>query len=145
MPDEPSIRAIESGTVIDHIPAGRGLKVARLLKLDRASAQVVIGLNLDSPSLGKKDLLKIEKRELSEQETSKIAVYAPEAMITIVRDFKVVEKRSVEPPNFIQGLVDCPNQRCITNHSEVETGFAVAQWPKAIFLTCRYCERRFAL
>lgn len=87
--------------------------------------------------MGRKDVVKIENRELRAEEVDRIALIAPQAKINIIRDFQVVEKKGVEIPEIIRGVVRCPNPGCITNTNEpVASTFEVL--PKG--LHCLYCD-----
>ncbi|MBN2461393.1 MAG: aspartate carbamoyltransferase regulatory subunit, partial [Candidatus Cloacimonetes bacterium] len=79
------VNAIKNGTVIDHITAGKVLKVIEILDL-AGSDVVMIGMNLPSNKLNKKDILKIENRELSPDEVNSIALIAPKATLIIIQD-----------------------------------------------------------
>lgn len=136
-----SVAAIENGTVIDHIRKGGALKVLRLLKLDDHDKTVTLGLNLPSKTLGYKDLIKIEGRTLTAAEASEVAIFAPEASINIISNFKVVKKFKVELPQMIEKWMRCPNSRCITNHESIVTKFAVLKRGNNVELKCYYCEK----
>lgn len=136
-----SVSAIERGTVIDHIPAGMGLEVMKLLKLERHSSCVLIGLSLDSASHGHKDLIKIEDRELSPEEANHIALLAPEASISIIEDFEVLRKFKVALPDEIHDSVPCINARCITRHEPVQTRYRVRLRGQLAELRCHFCRQ----
>ncbi len=141
MSEELVVRRISNGTVIDHIPAGRALKVLRILGITGEEGYMVsMVMNVYSKKLGKKDIVKVEGRELSSEEVNKIALVAPTATINIVRDYEVVEKRKVELPNRIEGIVRCVNPRCVTNapREAVHPSFRVIS-KKPLKLVCEYC------
>ncbi|MEZ5315136.1 MAG: aspartate carbamoyltransferase regulatory subunit [Chlamydiales bacterium] len=139
-----SVAAIEYGTVIDHIPAKTGLRIAHLLKLASYRHQVTLGLNLPSKTMGYKDLLKVEGREVSESEASQIAIFAPKATINIIQNFELVKKFSVTLPEKIEGILHCSNEHCVTNHQEILTRFKVSVSSHLISLKCYYCDKHFA-
>jgi len=130
---------IEDGTVIDHIPSPKGMLVFKMLSCENEGI-VSIGLNFDSKKGGKKDLLKYEKKFLCKEETDKIAVIAPEATINIIKDGEVLEKRYIEMPSEIKGILKCTNPNCITNHEKITTYFKVVD-QKPVRVMCQYCER----
>jgi aspartate carbamoyltransferase regulatory subunit len=131
------VSKIRNGTVIDHLAAGEALNVLALLGIDGSGGETVsIGMNVPSDQLAKKDIVKVEDRELSQSEVDVLAVIAPEATINIIRDFDVVEKKRVERPEAVDGVVSCPNRNCITNDDEpIRTRFAVL----GDALRCDYC------
>ena len=131
------VSKIESGTVIDHIPGGQAVNVLTILGIDTDTTDTLsVGINVPSDRLGSKDIVKVESRELSADEVDVLSLIAPEATINIVRDFEVVEKLRVEPPEEVVGVLACPNANCITNENEpVETRFEVLRDG----VRCEYC------
>ncbi|SHH24669.1 aspartate carbamoyltransferase regulatory subunit [Halobaculum gomorrense] len=121
------VSKIRNGTVIDHISGGQALNVLAILGIDGSEGVgVSIGMNVPSDKLGTKDVLKVEDRELSQGEVDVLSLLAPEATVNIVREFEVVEKKRVERPERVVGLLTCPNHNCITNQDEpVESAFEV--------------------
>ncbi len=135
------ITPIRNGTVIDHIPPGCAIKVLHVLHLPESTSSVIsVAMNVKS-KFGKKDIVKVENRELDSKEVDKIALIAPKATINIIRDLEVAEKHKVHLPEEIIGLVKCSNPTCISNAREpVQTRFIlVDQDPPRI--RCYYCER----
>ncbi|MCM2466173.1 aspartate carbamoyltransferase regulatory subunit [Methanoculleus oceani] len=132
------VSPIRNGTVIDHITAGEALNVLRILGITGSTPECLsIATNVESKRMGKKDIVKIENRELRTEEVDRIALLAPQAKINIIREYKVVEKKGVEIPEVLRGVVRCPNPGCITNTNEpVESTFEVL--PKG--LHCLYCD-----
>lgn len=138
-----SVAAIKNGTVIDHIPAGSALKILLVLKLTQNTYKTTLGLHFISSSMGFKDIIKIEDRFLTEKESHDIAVFAPRATITIIKNYKIVEKINAKLPSAIYDLLVCPNPRCITHDSGISTLFHVEESRQSVYLRCHYCERLF--
>ena len=116
------VSKIRNGTVIDHVTAGEALHVLAILGIDGQGGEVVsLGMNVPSGRLGRKDIVKVEGRELSQSEVDVLSLIAPEATINIVRDYDVVEKLRVERPDAVSGVISCPNPNCITNANEPVT------------------------
>jgi aspartate carbamoyltransferase regulatory subunit len=134
------VQPIRDGTVIDHIKAGQAVNVLKILGITgTSSAMVSMAMNVSSKTLGYKDIVKIENRELEEKEVDKISLISPSATISIIRDFEVAEKYQVELPDMVEGLVKCANPNCISNTNEpVTSKFEVKKDP--IRLRCVYCE-----
>lgn len=135
------VTPIKKGTVIDHIPPGFALKVLHVLSIpEDTSSAVSIAMNVKS-KMGKKDIVKIENKELDKTEVNKISLIAPNATINIIRDYEVIKKDRVQLPNEIVGIVKCSNPTCISNSREpVDTRFIlVSKNPPHI--KCYYCER----
>lgn len=138
---ELKVSAIREGTVIDHIPAGKGLKVIEILHLNRTNGgALLLAVNVSSEKLGRKDIVKVEGRYLSEEEVNKIALIAPNATVNIVRDYRVAEKFKVVIPEEIVGILTCPNPNCVSNHEYVKSRFHVEK-REPLKLRCHYCER----
>src|SRR6056297_2437872 len=132
------VSKIRNGTVIDHVEGGQALNVLAILGIDGSEGfGVSVGMNVPSDRLGRKDIVKVEERELSQSEVDVLSLIAPEATINIVRDFDVVEKDRVTRPDTVTGVLSCPNRNCITNAGEpVETRFDVV----ADGVRCDYCS-----
>ena len=105
------VAAIENGTVIDHIPSEKTYQVAQLLGLQDLSTPVTIGYNLLSKKLGKKGIIKVADKFFTDEEISRLSVVAPNIVLNIIRDYEVVEKKTVVTPAEIKGIVKCNNLR----------------------------------
>ena len=134
------VSAIKEGTVIDHIPAKNLFKVITILGLDKIENQITFGTNLDSDKLGAKAIIKVTDVFFEDREINKISLIAPFAKLNIIRDYEVVEKKVVEIPEKITGIVKCVNPKCITNHERITTCFKVVH-KQPIALKCKYCEK----
>ncbi len=121
------INPIKNGTVIDHITSGEALNVLKIIGITGTTTESVsVATNVSSGKIGKKDIVKIENRELRKEEMDRIALIAPRVSINIIRDYKVYAKGGVERPKFLLGVVRCPNPGCITNaHEPVSSRFEV--------------------
>ena len=64
----------------------------------------------------------------------------PDAKLNIIKDYEVVEKKVVEVPDHITGIVKCMNPKCITNYEHVKTRFRIIS-KKNVSLRCHYCEK----
>jgi aspartate carbamoyltransferase regulatory subunit len=139
---EMKVRPIKNGTVIDHIAGGQALNVLKILGIYGTSdAPVSVVMNVESGKLGKKDIVKVEDRELKEMEVNRIALIAPAATINIIRNYKVIEKRHVDLPTEIVGVVRCQNPSCISNTSEPISSRMMVKTKNPVLLRCVYCEQ----
>lgn len=140
--EELRVKKIKEGTVIDHISAGNALTVLNILGITNHTGQVVsVAINVPSSKIGRKDIVKIEGRELNADEVDKIALIAPQATINIIRDFNVIEKQQVKLPKFIREILKCANPTCVSNSREpVEPAFSVEN-EDPLVLRCHYCGR----
>lgn len=137
---ELQVSAIENGTVIDHIPADKLFDVINVLGIATIENAMTFGTNLKSSKLGTKAIIKIWDKFLEDDEVNKLALVAPSAKINIIRDYDVVEKKKVNVPEKVEGIVKCMNPKCITNHEYVRTKFDVVD-TRPIVLKCHYCEK----
>ncbi len=135
------VNAIKNGTVIDHIAAGKILKVIDILNLTGDNS-VMVGMNLASNKIGKKDIIKIENRELSKEEVNSIALIAPRATLIIINNFEIVNKTSFDMPEYIEEHIICPNPKCITNSEEIPSKFYINNAETAT-ARCLYCEKKY--
>ena len=141
MSDRPyKVYKIENGIAIDHIPKKQGFNVLKVLGLFKEhDSLITMGINLTSSKMGFKDVVKIENKELSEEELNKIALVAPTASINIIKNSEVVRKHEAVLPEKVVGLIKCPNPNCITRNEDIKTIF----YPSENKLKCHYCERIF--
>jgi len=132
------VSKIRNGTVIDHVAGGQALNVLAILGIDGSGGETVsLGMNVPSDRLGRKDVVKVEGRELSQSEVAVLSLIAPDATINIIREYEVVEKLRVERPDRVVGVLACPNRNCITAADEpVESKFDVLENG----VRCAYCE-----
>lgn len=143
MKSELKIRAIKNGTVIDHITANKSLHVLKILGLpDAENKNVTIAMNVSSNEIGRKDILKIENRELESEELNQVALIAPKATINIIRDYEPVKKDKIVLPEEIKSILKCTNSKCITNYENepITSKFKVVEkYPPVV--RCHYCEK----
>jgi len=133
---------IENGTVIDHIASPMALKIIEILKV-KEEGIISVGMNFVSKKTKKKDIIKIENVYLDKHETDIIALISPKATINIIKNSKVIEKRTIDMPKNIEGIMKCPNPMCVTNnYHDCETKFKVIKYDDhSTMVRCHYCER----
>ena len=95
---ELQVAALESGTVIDHIPSAKLFEVISLLHLEQERSAVTVGYNLKSKKMGNKSIIKVADKFFSDDEINQLSVVAPNVTLSIIRDFEVVEKKEVKMP-----------------------------------------------
>lgn len=134
------VAALQNGTVIDHIPTDKVFDIVNLLKLQEMKTPITIGNYLSSHRMGRKGIIKISDRFFTDHEVDKMAVIVPNIQLTTIRDYEVVDKKSVTMPDEINGIVKCPNPKCITNHEPMLTRFFVTD-KECGSLRCRYCNK----
>jgi len=134
------VAKIKNGTVIDHITAGHAMNVAKILGIGETHEGVVtIAMNVPSKDLGKKDMVKIEGREINPEEVDKIALLAPHATINIIRNYEVTEKEEVKLPKIVKGIVKCANPACISNSNEPVQPIFYVESEEPLSIKCHYC------
>jgi len=137
------VSAIKNGTVIDHIAAGQAFRIIRLLSLQNSNNKVTIGLHLPSKRFGKKDLIKIESRVLTESEANEIVVFSPLATINVIENYTVIKKITTHLPDVMKKVFICPNPSCITQVEAIDSFFYITEQKQRVKLTCHYCEKIF--
>lgn len=136
---EMQVAALCNGTAIDHIPSDQVFKVVSLLNLQNIKNPVTIGNNLESKKMGSKGIIKITDKFFAEDEINRIALIAPNAILNIIKDYSVVEKKKLSLPQTIVGIVKCNNPKCITNNEPMLTRFEVLD-KEEVILKCHYCD-----
>ncbi len=114
MGSEMMVQKIRQGIVVDHIKAGIGLAILEMLAGDLKGRAVLLH-NAFSRKLGRKDVLKIEFGLSDGRELQLISLFSPGATLNWIEDWEVVRKEKVEPPEFVEGMLRCPNPKCISN------------------------------
>ena len=137
------VTAIRNGTVVDHIPSGYAMQVIRILRIntDRATP-VSLVMNVPSDKLGRKDVLKIEDRELDQEDLDRLALIAPAASIAIIRNHAVAEKMRVELRDNLVNIARCSFPNCITksNREPLPQRMKVVS-REPLEIRCYYCGR----
>ncbi len=136
------VQPIRNGTVIDHIEAGRGSKILYILELGNSGTTISLLINVQSKKQKRKDIIKVEDRELDENEIEKLALLSPNARVNIIRNYAVADKKIVDIPKFISDVVLCPNENCICNNERGATSNFCLVDNKSIQIQCTYCGRK---
>ena len=136
------VTAICNGTVVDHIPAGKALQVMQMLRVDIGrSNPISLVMNVPSGKAGRKDVLKIEDRELTQEELDRLALIAPNASVAIIRNYSA-EKRQIELGSELLNIARCSFWNCITQNSREPLPHklrVISADP--LDLRCSYCGR----
>lgn len=132
------ITSLENGVVIDHIKAGNGLKIFELLALENLNDEIAVILNAKSKELGRKDIIKIQNyRNIN---LDAVAIIDPAATINIIKNDEVIEKKTIELPEEIEGILNCQNPKCIsTSERNVTSKFTLINKEEKIY-KCSYCS-----
>ena len=130
---------LSDGTVIDHLPFGTAVRALQVLELPRGGP-VTVGMNVPSPTFGRKDIIRVEGVELSKVELNRLALLGERITVSLVRDGQVAHKVVLETRLDVEGILQCPNPACITNQEEVVSVFhRIGDFPYRF--RCHHCER----
>ena len=136
-----NIDSIVNGIVIDHITAGRGKEIYNLLHLRNLDCMVALITNAASVKMGRKDIIKIA--ESIELDTDALGYVDPGVTVSIICDGKTIEKKKLDLPLELEGVLHCKNPRCITStEPELAPVFKLTDRAKREY-RCIYCESKF--
>jgi len=137
------VTAIRNGTVIDHIPSGHAMRVLEMLAVDKStSVPVSMVMNVPSKKMGTKDIIKVEDRELNQDELNRLALVAPDARVAIIRAYSVAEKMTIELGDEVTNVVRCTFSNCITTNPREPLAHRLKVMSREpLVLRCHYCGR----
>lgn len=137
-----SIDSMENGIVIDHIGAGKGMKIYDLLHLDDLDCTVVLIRNARSGRYGRKDIIKIEG--ITDINLDVLGFIDHKITVDIIREGKIVEKKKLVPPAELKNVVRCKNPRCITSiEQNLDQVFRLYENNGTRHYRCIYCEQEY--
>ncbi len=140
---ELQVAALENGTVIDHIPSDKLFAVVNLLHLEECRTAVTVGYNLKSKKMGHKSIIKIANKFFTDEELNQLAAITPNVSLCIIKDYEIVEKKTVTLPDELIGIIRCKNPKCITNNEPMSTHFRVIDHTTGT-MCCHYCNTQLA-
>lgn len=133
-----NIDSIKNGIVIDHIQAKKGMEIYEALKLYELDCSVAIITNARSKKMGRKDIIKIDKK--MDVNIDILGYIDPNITINIVENDRRTKKYHVELPKKIINVAKCQNPRCITSvEKELDHIFILTDKEKQVY-RCKYCE-----
>ena len=134
------IGQIKDGIVLDHITAGKGMKIYEVLKLGKLDCSVAMIQNAESQKMGKKDIVKIGT--LMDINLDVLGYIDPGITVNIIRDGKVAKRHQLWLPERVVGVIKCKNPRCITSvEREIVHEFKLTDPVKKVY-RCIYCEQK---
>jgi len=138
-----NIDAIQNGIVIDHITAGRGMRIYELLNLGDLDASVAIIKNAVSHRTGgKKDIIKIDSDIAINFDV--LGFVDPGVTVNIIRNGERVDKRRIDMPETLKNVIRCKNPRCITSvERSIDHVFRLTDRKNKVY-RCLYCETKAA-
>ena len=132
------IDSIRNGLVIDHISAGKGMEIYDLLGLGELNCTVAIIKNSGSRKMGKKDIIKIDAE--IDLDLNILGYVDPGITVNVIKDGVLAEKKTVDLPETLTGVLKCKNPRCITStEQELKHVFKLTDPEKRTY-RCIYCE-----
>ena len=135
-----NIDSIVNGVVIDHISAGRAMRLYDLLGLDEVDCSVAIIKNAVSHKRGRKDIIKIDAEIPVDFDV--IGYVDPQTTVNIIRNGRLIEKRIIGKPERLTNVIRCKNPRCITSvEQELPHIFCLTDAEKGVY-RCLYCETK---
>ncbi len=135
-----NIDSIKDGIVIDHITAGRGMTLYELLGLDSLDCSVAIIKNVTSRKMGKKDIIKIDSAIGVDVDV--LGYVDPGVTVNVIENGQLKEKKKIELPKELTGVIRCRNPRCITStEPSLPHRFRLTD-PDGPVYRCVYCEAR---
>ena len=135
-----NIDSIKNGLVIDHIPAGKGMEIYRLLKLDDLDCSVALIKNVGSDKMGKKDIIKIDSSIVLNMDI--LGYVDPGITVNVIENGKIVEKKTMMLPTRLVDVIQCKNPRCITTTEQELTQIFQLTDPDQRVYRCFSCEAK---
>ena len=134
------IGKIENGIVLDHIKAGAGMKLYKILGLDSLDCQVALIKNAESQKLGRKDIIKIDR--IIDVNLDAIGYIDAGITVNIIENGKLAKRTHIEPPEEITDVIKCKNPRCITTtEQELPHVFKLTDSENLVYRSI-YCESK---
>ncbi|MBO5201056.1 MAG: aspartate carbamoyltransferase regulatory subunit [Clostridia bacterium] len=137
-----TVSPIENGIVLDHITAGKGMelyKVLGLAELDCLVAVINNAYSKKSPT-GKKDIIKIDAQ--IDLDFDIIGYIDPGITVNIIKNGVNTKMEKIDPPETIEGIIKCKNPRCITSvEQELPHIFKLTDRENMVY-RCIYCESK---
>lgn len=135
-----NVDSIKNGIVIDHITAGKGMKLYNLLGLDSLECSVALIKNVPSKKTGTKDIIKIDTD--FEIDTDILGYVDPNVTVNVIKDGKIIEKKNIELPQVLNNVLFCKNPRCITaTEQEIVHTFKLTDKENQVY-RCIYCDTK---
>lgn len=135
-----NINPIKNGIVIDHITAGKAMRIYKLLDLDKLDCSVAIIKNVESGRMGKKDIVKIDSDY--DIDIAVLGYIDSGVTVNVIKNGEIIEKRAVELPQKLTNVIFCKNPRCITTcEQELPHIFNLTDKENKVY-RCLYCETK---
>lgn len=137
-----NIDGVNTGIVLDHIEAGKSMKIYELLKLDKLDCTVAVIKNVNSTKYGKKDIIKIDEDIPLDIEV--LGFLNSDITVNKVKNGELVEKVHLTLPQTLTDVIKCKNPRCITSvEQEITQKFKLVDKEKKVY-RCIYCDAEYS-
>ena len=137
-----NLSTLSEGFVLDHIEAGKSMEIYKHLKLDKLDCVVAIIKNASSKKMGKKDIIKIEC-PIDVIDLDILGFIDHNITVNIIKDDKIIEKKTLTLPEKITNVIKCKNPRCITSiENQLDHVFVLTD-PEKVVYRCQYCEEKY--
>ena len=134
------IGQIKDGIVLDHITAGRGMEIYKILNLDKLDCTVAMIERAASPKMGRKDIIKVD--QLIDLDFEILGFMDPGITVNIIKDGVVAERINLNLPERVVDVLKCKNPRCITStEQEIVHEFKLTDPEKQVY-RCIYCDQK---
>jgi len=134
------IGQIKDGIVLDHITAGRGMEIYKILNLDKLGCTVAMIERASSRKMGRKDIIKVD--QLIDLDFDVLGYIDPGITVNIIEDGVVAERINLTLPERVIGVLECKNPRCITStEQEIIHEFKLTDPEKQVY-RCIYCDQK---
>ncbi len=137
-----NIDGVNTGLVLDHIQAGKSMKIYELMGLDKLDCCVAIIQNADSEKYGKKDIIKVDGN--IDLDFDILGYIDSNITVNIVEEGKLTKKVHLDLPETLTNVVRCKNPRCITSiEQEIPHRFKLVDKEKKVY-RCIYCDAEYS-
>jgi len=135
---------ISNGTIIDHIEAGNGERVRRVLNVGQfAGKPRIFAEEVRSERYGAKDVLGFQDTELTTAQLNQLSIVSERARVNIIRDGRVHRKGRAIIPNRLEGVIQCQNPKCIQDprYQEHTPSIFYTESREPLSVRCNYCDK----
>ena len=137
-----NIDGIHTGIVLDHIKAGRGMEIYRLLGLEKLKCTVAIIQNANSTKYGRKDIIKVDGD--IDLDLDMLGYIDSNITVNIIKDGVLSHKLRVSCPEILTNVIRCKNPRCITSVEQgIDQQFRLVDPAKKVY-RCVYCDAEYS-
>ncbi len=137
-----NVGAIEEGFVLDHIKAGKAMRIYHDLKLDQLDCTVAIIKNARSEVMGKKDIIKVEC-PIDQLNLDIVGFIDHNITVNVIENGEIIAKKKLQLPKEIRNVIRCKNPRCITSIEQGLDQVFILTDPEREIYRCRYCEEKY--